>query len=99
MLKAIPSDAVYIGTPVFCHKKQIELAIAYGRHIFVEKPIAMNAEEGRALLDQCRAANLQLTVGYMMKYHSLHERAKAMISIAHPQFREELAKYARENFK
>ena len=79
MLKAVSSDAVYIGTPVFCHKKQIELAIAYGRHVFVEKPIAMNAEEGRALLDKCRAANLQLTVGYMMKYHSLHERAKAML--------------------
>jgi len=30
---------------------------------------------------------------------SLGERAQAMISIAHPQFREELAKYARENFK
>lgn len=79
MLAAIPSDAVYIGTPVFCHKRQIEIAIAYGRHIFVEKPIAMNAEEGAALLEACRAAGLQLTVGYMMKYHSLHEKAKEII--------------------
>lgn len=80
MLKAVPSDAVYIGTPVFCHKRQIEIAIAYGRHVFVEKPIAMNAREGGELLEKCRAAGLQLTVGYMMKYHSLHERAKAMIA-------------------
>ena len=29
---------------------------------------------------------------------SLRERAEAMISIAHPQFREELAKYAKDNF-
>lgn len=79
MLKAIPSDAVYIGTPVFCHKRQIELAVAYGRHIFVEKPIAMNAKEGEALVALCREAGLQLTVGYMMKHHELHERAKAMI--------------------
>ena len=79
MLKSVSSDAVYIGTPVFCHKRQIELSIAYGRHIFVEKPIAMNAKEGRELLEKCRAAGLQLTVGYMMKYHELHERAKALI--------------------
>ena len=79
MLASIPSDAVYIGTPVFCHKKQIETAISHGRHIFVEKPIAMNAKEGREILDACKKAGLQLTVGYMMKYHSLHERAKALI--------------------
>ena len=29
---------------------------------------------------------------------ALKERAKAMISIAHPEFREELAKYAEANF-
>lgn len=30
---------------------------------------------------------------------SLRERAEAMISVAHPAFREELAQYARETFK
>ena len=30
---------------------------------------------------------------------TLRERAEAMASIAHPDFREELLKYARENFK
>ena len=30
---------------------------------------------------------------------SLRERAEAMASIAHPDFREELMKYAQENFK
>ena len=30
---------------------------------------------------------------------SLRERAEAMISVAHPAFREELAQYAKETFK
>ena len=30
---------------------------------------------------------------------TLRERAEAMASIAHPDFREELMKYAQENFK
>lgn len=79
MLAAIPSDAVYIGTPVFCHKRQIEIAVSYGRHIFVEKPIAMNAKEGEEIVALCKKAGLQLTVGYLMKYHTLHEKAKALI--------------------
>ena len=79
MLSQIPSDAVYIGTPVFCHKRQIEIAVAHGRHIFVEKPIAMNAKEGEEILNLCKKAGLQLTVGYLMKYHTLHEKAKELI--------------------
>ena len=79
MLRSVSSDAVYIGTPVFCHKRQIEIAVAHGRHIFVEKPIAMNAKEGAEILALCKKAGLQLTVGYMMKYHTLHEKAKQII--------------------
>ena len=30
---------------------------------------------------------------------TLYERAEAMASIAHPDFREELMRYAKENFK
>ncbi|MBQ7294520.1 MAG: Gfo/Idh/MocA family oxidoreductase, partial [Clostridia bacterium] len=73
-------DAVYIGTPVFCHKAQIELAVKHRRHVFVEKPIAMNATEAKEILALCKKADIQLTVGYMMKHHSLHERAKAIIA-------------------
>lgn len=79
MLSAVACDAVYIGTPVFCHKAQIELAVKHRRHVFVEKPIAMNATEAREILALCKKADIQLTVGYMMKHHSLHEKAKEII--------------------
>ncbi|MBQ9735657.1 MAG: Gfo/Idh/MocA family oxidoreductase [Clostridia bacterium] len=79
MLSTVACDAVYIGTPVFCHKAQIELAVKYRRHVFVEKPIAMNATEAKEILELCKKADIQLTVGYMMKHHSLHEKAKEII--------------------
>jgi predicted dehydrogenase len=79
MLSSVESDAVYIGTPVFCHKAQIEIAVRDAQHIFVEKPIAMNATEAKEIVELCRTAGVQLTVGYMMKHHSLHEKAKEII--------------------
>ena len=79
MLKNEECDAVYIGTPVFCHYKQAMLALQYGKHVFIEKPIALNAEEGRAMLDAFKKAKKQLFIGYMMKYHNLHESARRMI--------------------
>ena len=42
MLKNEECDAVYIGTPVFCHYEQAMLALKYGKHVFIEKPIGDN---------------------------------------------------------
>ncbi len=80
MLDAVPCDAVYIGTPVKCHLEQALTALRYGKHAFIEKPIAMTAEEGETLVRAFKDAGKQLTIGYMMKYHNLHEKAKAYIA-------------------
>lgn len=80
MLKNEDCDCVYIGTPVFCHYDQAMLALKYGKHVFIEKPIALNAEQGKKMLDAFKKANKQLFIGYMMKYHNLHESAKKIVS-------------------
>lgn len=79
MLENVPCDAVYIGTPVACHYAQAMTALRYGRHVFMEKPVALNGAEGELLLEAFKEAKKQLTIGYMMKYHNLHEKAKALI--------------------
>ena len=79
MLKTVGCDAVYIATPVCCHYEQAMLALKYGVHVFVEKPLAMNSTEGQKLVDAFRSAGLQLTVGYMMGYHNLHCKARELI--------------------
>ena len=80
MLKNEECDAVYIGTPVFCHYEQAMLALKYGKHVFIEKPIGLNAKEGQKMLDAFKKAGKQLFIGYMMKYHNLHQDAKKIIS-------------------
>ena len=54
-------------------------ALSFGKHVFVEKPIAMTKEEGEKLLKAFKEKGKMLTVGYMMKYHNLHEKAKEII--------------------
>ena len=80
MLASVECDAVYIGTPVMCHYQQALTALKYGKHVFLEKPVAFNGKESRALVDAFKKANKQITIGYMMKYHNLHEQAKTLIS-------------------
>ena len=80
MLKNEECDCVYIGTPVFCHYDQAMLALKYGKHVFIEKPISINAKQGREMLDAFKKANKQLFIGYMMKYHNLHQSAKKLVT-------------------
>ncbi len=79
MLSKEKCDAVYIGTPVFCHKEQALLALKYNKNVFIEKPLAITEKDSKEIYDAFKKAGKQLTVGYMMKYHNLHLKAKSLV--------------------
>ncbi len=51
-------DIVYVATPHNFHHAAAVLALDAGRHVLIEKPIAMNAAEARDLRDRAEAAGL-----------------------------------------
>lgn len=71
--------AVYIATPVYLHHRQTLLAASAGKHVLVEKPLALTVGDGEAMVQACRRAGVGLCEGYMMKYHPLHEKARDMV--------------------
>jgi predicted dehydrogenase len=56
-------DAVVIATPDHWHAPAALLALAAGKHVYVEKPIAHNIREGRLLVEAARRANKVVQVG------------------------------------
>jgi predicted dehydrogenase len=72
-------EAVYIASPVHCHRRQIELAAAAGKHVLCEKPLTMNLSEGRKAVAACQKYGVLLQEGYMMKFHGAHRRIKELI--------------------
>jgi 1,5-anhydro-D-fructose reductase (1,5-anhydro-D-mannitol-forming) len=57
-------DAVYIATPPSAHKEYTLLAARAGKPVYVEKPMAINAEECRTMIDTCKSAGVPLFVAY-----------------------------------
>jgi len=79
-LLALPEiEAVYIATPNGYHKEQAIAAARAGKHVLVEKPMALSERDAEEMLAACRAAGVQLMVAYMMRFHAHHQRLKAMI--------------------
>lgn len=61
-------DAVYVITPNALHAPHTMGVAKAGKHVICEKPMAVNAKEGEAMVAACRAANVQLLVGYRMHF-------------------------------
>src|SRR2546426_1602181 len=57
-------DAVYIATPPSSHKEYTLMSAAAGKPVYVEKPMARNFEECRAMIGACGSASVPLFVAY-----------------------------------
>lgn len=56
-------EAVYVATPHQLHAEHARIAAAHGKHLLVEKPMAISVAECRAMIDAAGAAGVQLVVG------------------------------------
>lgn len=61
-------DAVYIITPNALHKDEAIRVAWAGKHVICEKPMAINAKEGKEMVDACKKANVKLLIGYRMHF-------------------------------
>jgi predicted dehydrogenase len=56
--------AVVIVTPHSLHRPMVEAAAAAGKHVFCEKPLALNSTDAKAMIEACRRANVVLGIGH-----------------------------------
>lgn len=72
-------DGILILTPPSSHKNLIIKSAQKGKHLFCEKPLAMNVEETEEVIDVCKSNNVQLLVGYQMRFDGKYSKLKEMI--------------------
>lgn len=61
-------DVVYIVTPPGVHARDAIKAADAGKHVWCEKPMAMDEEECQAIIDAANKNRVQLTIGYRMQH-------------------------------
>lgn len=71
--------AVYLALPVSMHREFTARAAAAGKHVLVEKPMADTAEDCRAMIAGCHAANVFLSVAYRCPYDPLHQEVRDLL--------------------
>ena len=71
-------DAVYIPLPNHLHVKWALRALDAGKHVLVEKPLAMQAAEFDAVIARRDATGLMAAEAYMIVHHPQWQHAKAL---------------------
>lgn len=68
LLGSVPADAVLIATPPDTHRVLAVQALRAGLHVLVEKPMALNTPDARAMLEASRQADRHLWVGFSRRF-------------------------------
>jgi predicted dehydrogenase len=66
-------DVVYITLPNGLHKEYTLRAAQAGKHVIVEKPMALTESDCQQMIAACRKAGVQLAVGYRLHYDPYHQ--------------------------
>ena len=79
MLEDPAVDVVHLTTPNHLHYPQVRDALAAGKHVVCEKPLAMTSEETGELLRLAEESGLVHAVNFNIRYYAQNQEARARV--------------------
>jgi UDP-2-acetamido-3-amino-2,3-dideoxy-glucuronate N-acetyltransferase len=80
VLEDADTQAVVIATPAAQHFELAQKCLRHGKDVYVEKPLALHADEGQALVELARRNGRVLMVGHILEYHPAVLELKRLIT-------------------
>ena len=72
-------DVVYIATPPFLHHAQALAALEAGKHVIVEKPLALTVPQAEQLVAVARQRGRLLVANLMQRYNPLYDAVRRLV--------------------
>lgn len=73
-------DCVIVATPNYLHKEPVLLAAQHGKHVFCEKPIALNYQDCVDMVNACKEHGVTFMAGHVMNFFRGVRHAKKLIN-------------------
>jgi predicted dehydrogenase len=78
-IKSNEVEGVVIAAPAQFHAEMSISAMKLGKHVYVEKPLAMTQQEAEDMIQISKKYNVKLMVGHLLQYHPIFEKMKSII--------------------
>ncbi len=79
LVKMEDVDWVYVATPPFLHREHVTAALAAGKHVLCEKPLALDLESADEMLRLAASKGVLLTTNLMQRYGAFFEPVRAIV--------------------
>lgn len=73
-------NAVSLATPAEVHADMAIAALAAGKHVMVEKPLALNSCDAMRVVNAARVADKVVMVGHLLQYHPVFCHLRALVA-------------------
>jgi phthalate 4,5-cis-dihydrodiol dehydrogenase len=73
-------DAIYVASPHQFHAAHTEVAARHGKHVLVEKPMALSLAECDQMIAACANAGVHLVVGHCHSFDSPYLKARELVA-------------------
>lgn len=73
-------DLVYLATPPDTRAEMALAALAAGKHVFCEKPLALSLADADRMLAAAESAGLRVGINFVMRYSRLYDLLNALVA-------------------
>jgi NDP-hexose-3-ketoreductase len=73
-------DVIYMPLPTGLHEEWVVKALEAGKHIHIEKSLAMNYDSAKRMVELAREKGLLIMENFMFIYHQQHQFVKGLIA-------------------
>src|SRR5215831_19439171 len=73
-------EAIYLATPHQHHGEHATLAAQHGKHLLIEKPMALTLEDCTKMIDAARRAGVHVVVGHSHSFDAPVQRLRALVA-------------------
>ena len=80
LVQADGIDVVHIATPNHLHEPLALKALAAGKHVVCEKPVALDGDGARRIADAAAASGLVVAVPFVYRFHPMIREARARVA-------------------
>lgn len=73
-------DGIVLASPAHLHAAMAVQALQAGKHVFVEKPLALTVDDAQSVLDAAGRAERIVMIGHLLQYHAAFSKLRELVT-------------------
>ena len=80
IIEDVTIEGIVLAVPAPLHAGLAIQAMNAGKHVYVEKPLAMNQTEARQMIERSKEHGVHLMVGHLLQYHPIFKALRELVA-------------------